>query len=204
MLTLHAAELVLPGAGLPPVPGGAVLVRGAAVEAVGPEAELTAAWPGARVRRWPGLLTPGLVQAYGVELLEETYHPDPREAEAPWPAPGPGDTTRWSGSARRGVQRLLAHGVVAVAGAFRHRWAAEAVTRSGLVLLPAAARPGPASLDPLTGCATAAAAYHGTLTPGAPAHFAAFAVPDEPALLAHGASTCTATVVAGRLLHRRR
>ncbi|RSS83193.1 hypothetical protein [Streptomyces sp. WAC06614] len=233
MLTLHTADLALPGPAGDPVPGGAVLVRGAVVEAVGRSEDLAAAWPGARVRRWPGLLAPGLVHARGVELLEETYHPDPREAEDPLPAPTAQDTARWGGSARRGVQRLLAHGVVAVAGTLRHRWAAEAVTRSGLTLLPATATasrapgadpaegptaldpalpalaPGSSapvvSLDPLAGLGAAVPLpFHGGLVPGAPARFAVFAVPDEPALRAAGAGTCVATVVAGRLLHRRR
>ncbi|NEC25656.1 hypothetical protein G3I20_03470 [Streptomyces sp. SID8111] len=37
-----------------------------------------------------------------------------------------------------------------------------------------------------------------------PAVFAVFDVPDEAALTARGAATCVATVLAGRLVHRRR
>ncbi|MGB8940852.1 MAG: hypothetical protein WCD21_11555, partial [Streptomyces sp.] len=71
MRTLHVAE----GS-----PEAAVLVDGASVAAVGPYEELAAAHPDARVRRWPGILTPGLLNVYGPELLEGTYHQDPREA----------------------------------------------------------------------------------------------------------------------------
>ncbi|MYV70177.1 hypothetical protein GT043_30370, partial [Streptomyces sp. SID2131] len=72
MLTIHVAEAT---------PESAVLVDGALVAAVGPYEDLVAVRPGARVRRWPGILTPGLLNPYGPELLEGTYHPDPREAE---------------------------------------------------------------------------------------------------------------------------
>ncbi|WP_428837881.1 imidazolonepropionase-like domain-containing protein, partial [Streptomyces thermocarboxydus] len=72
MLTLHVAEAS---------PETAVLVDGAQLAAVGPYEELAAAHPDARVRRWPGILTPGLLNPYGPELLEQAYHPDPREAD---------------------------------------------------------------------------------------------------------------------------
>ncbi|NEA92728.1 hypothetical protein G3I22_10340, partial [Actinospica acidiphila] len=42
------------------------------------------------------------------------------------------------------------------------------------------------------------------LTAGGPARFAVFDVPDRDALVRQGASTCVATVVGGRLVHRRR
>ncbi|HEY9367378.1 imidazolonepropionase-like domain-containing protein, partial [Streptomyces sp.] len=108
MLTLHVAEAS---------PETAVLVDGAHVAAVGPYEELAAANPDARLRRWPGILTPGLLNPYGPELLEQTYHPDPREAEEFGTAPIGGeraraifraDPSRLGPSARRGVQRLLA------------------------------------------------------------------------------------------------
>ncbi|MCQ0024281.1 hypothetical protein M4914_15825, partial [Streptomyces somaliensis DSM 40738] len=113
MPTLHVAAT-----------GDAVLVEGASIAALGPYGELAAAHPDARVRRWPGVLTPGLVNAYGPELLEEAYHPDPREADALGtdPITGPAlaalglTDARRGGSARRGVRWLLAHGAVAVAG----------------------------------------------------------------------------------------
>lgn len=103
MLTIHAAALLLPGGGRAPVPGGAVAVRDAVVESFGLYEELAALHPAARVRRWPGVLTPGLVQRDAVGLLEESYFPDPREADTLGTAPltgealdalGPDDTWR--------------------------------------------------------------------------------------------------------------
>ncbi|MEU4526826.1 hypothetical protein AB0F49_01215 [Micromonospora ureilytica] len=61
MLTLHTAALLRRDRDGEPVPEHAVLVSGDRVEAVGPLAELTAAYAGARVRRWPGTLGPGLL-----------------------------------------------------------------------------------------------------------------------------------------------
>ncbi|MZE50240.1 hypothetical protein GTY86_02685, partial [Streptomyces sp. SID5770] len=131
MLTIHVAEAT---------PESAVLVDGALVAAVGPYEDLVAVRPGARVRRWPGILTPGLLNPYGPELLEGMYHPDPREAEGFGTEPITGeraqrifraDPARRGASARRGVQRLLAHGTVAVAGELRGRAAADAVRRAG-------------------------------------------------------------------------
>src|SRR5690348_14133511 len=121
MTTLHVAERS---------PETAVLVDGAAVAAVGPYEDLAAANPDAKLRRWPGILTPGLLNPYGPELLEATYHPDPREADALGAEPIGGeraraifrtDPARLGASARRGVQRMLAHGTVAVAGELRSR-----------------------------------------------------------------------------------
>ena len=62
MLTLHVADAT---------PDSAVLVDGAHLAAVGPYDELAAAHPDARLRRWPGILTPGLLNPYGPELLDE-------------------------------------------------------------------------------------------------------------------------------------
>ncbi|WP_444949414.1 imidazolonepropionase-like domain-containing protein [Micromonospora ureilytica] len=61
MLTLHTAALLRRDRDGEPVPEHAVLVSGDRVEAVGPLAELTAAYANARVRRWPGRLGPGLL-----------------------------------------------------------------------------------------------------------------------------------------------
>lgn len=57
MLTVHAAPLVLP-VGAAGVDGGAVAVDGDRIVAVGPYDVVTAAHPAARIRRWPGVLTP--------------------------------------------------------------------------------------------------------------------------------------------------
>ncbi|QGV79158.1 hypothetical protein [Streptomyces ficellus] len=198
MLTIHAAEAS---------PDSAVLVDGAYVAALGPYEELAAARPAARVRRWPGILTPGLLNPYGPELLELTYHPDPREADRFGTGPVTGeraraifraDPARQGASARRGVKRLLAHGTVAVAGELRSRAALDAVRRAGLVVGQRPPElPGPPSLSPVP------LVLLPGLTVGGPARFAVFDVPDRAALVRLGAATCVATVVGGRLVHRR-
>ncbi|MDV9191340.1 hypothetical protein R6L23_24575, partial [Streptomyces sp. SR27] len=149
MLTLHAAEAS---------PETAVLVDGAYIAAVGPYEELAAANEDARLRLWPGILTPGLLNPYGPELLEATYHPDPREAEEFGTQPIHGERAREildaypvraGASARRGVQRLLALGMVAVGGELRTRAAQDALRRAGLVIgRRPATMPGPPSLAP--------------------------------------------------------
>ncbi|MFD5797028.1 hypothetical protein ACFWIO_26585 [Streptomyces diastatochromogenes] len=199
MLTLHLAERS---------PETAVLVDGASVAAVGPYEELAAAEPRARVRRWPGILTPGLLNPYGPELLEATYHPDPREADVLGTEPIGGerareifraDPLRLGASARRGVQRMLAHGTVAVAGELRSRAAVDAVRRAGLAMGQRPDRlPGPAALSPTP------LILLPRLVPGGPARFAVFDVADRAELVRRGAGTCVATVIGGRLVYRGR
>ncbi|MFC0600634.1 imidazolonepropionase-like domain-containing protein [Streptomyces palmae] len=216
MLTLHTAGLVLP-VGSAAVPDGAVLVEDDRIAAIGPYPELAAAAPQARVRQWPGIVTPGLRQWHGRLLLEGTYHPDPREAgelgEEPLPAERLAELgvemtgTRWGGSARRGLQRMLRYGTTAVAGPFEHPAVRTAVARSAQTEVspqgaPTTART--ASLDPFATARTLADAVAGPLTVGGRADLAAFDVPDEAGLLAAGASRCVATVAAGRLLYRGR
>ncbi|MFM9369237.1 imidazolonepropionase-like domain-containing protein [Streptomyces sp. Da 82-17] len=199
MLTLHVAEAS---------PESAVLVDGATLAALGPYEELAAAHPTARVRRWPGILTPGLLNPYGPEILESTYHPDPREADTFGTAPIGGERARelfraeparLGASARRGVQRLFAHGTVAIAGELRAKAVLEVAQRSGLVF---AARPeglpGPVSLSPRPLVLLPA------LSAGGPARFAVFDVADRAELVRRGASTCVATVIGGRLVYRGR
>ncbi|MFD3550283.1 hypothetical protein ACFWUW_32665 [Streptomyces sp. NPDC058655] len=214
MLTLHTAELLVPGPGSAPVPGGAVLVEGDRIARTGPYRELAEAHPHARCRRWPGVLTPGLLVHGADELLERTYYPDdPYETDELGTDPIRGQDAldalkmtepRWGNSARRGTQKLLARGVTAVTGRFTIPAVRTAVVRSGLAILPPAAHGGPAALDPFAGRASAEEAFHGLLEQGAPARFAVFAVADPQELYARGATTCVATVIAGRLLHRRR
>lgn len=212
MRTLHTADALLAGPGAAPLPRGAVLVDGAAVAAVGPFEELTAAHPEARVRHWPGLLTPGLAHRGAAALLERAYHPDPREAGELGTAPLTGhalaalapDETRRGASARRGLQRLLRHGVTAVAGPFPSPAVRRSVARAGLVVLPGGDPDSPVPpLDPLASDRAPEAAFAGTLAPGARADFAAFDVPGPAALRKRGAGCCVATVLAGRLAQRR-
>ncbi|MFB8354483.1 hypothetical protein [Streptomyces niveus] len=218
-MTIHRADLLLPGAGRAPVPDGAVLVAGDSIEAVGGYEELAAARPAARVRRWPGVLTPGLCNPYGPELLEQAYHPDPREAAELGTEPLTGDAlaalemtdARWGASARRGVRRMLAHGTVAIAGTLRRDTVADAVARSGLGVEPRPTDPpGPPTLDPLAGRPPEEAFVLPPLGfEGRQADFAVFAVEVPPggdpyaALSRTGASTCQATILSGRLVHRR-
>ncbi|MFJ6576648.1 imidazolonepropionase-like domain-containing protein [Streptomyces sp. NPDC091368] len=199
MLTLHAAEAS---------PETAVLVDGARIAAVGPYEELAEAHQDARLRRWPGILTPGLLNPYAPELLERIYHPDPREADTYGTAPVTGeraaeilraDPARLGASARRGVQRMLAHGTVAVAGELRTRGALDAVRRAGLAVgRRPEVLPGPPALSPTP------LILLPRLAPGGPARFAVFDVADTAELVRRGASTCVATVIDGRLVHRSR
>ncbi|MDQ8704464.1 hypothetical protein RCO28_18500 [Streptomyces sp. LHD-70] len=199
MLTLHVAEAS---------PETAVLVDGATIAALGPYEELAAAAPQARVRRWPGILTPGLLNPYGPEILEGTYHPDPREADTLGTAPIGGERARalfraeparLGASARRGVQRLFAHGTVAIAGELRAKAVLEVAQRSGLAFAARPDRlPGPVSLSPRP------LVLLPPLAVGGPARFAIFDVPDRAELVRRGASTCVATVIGGRLIYRGR
>ncbi|MEU1490432.1 hypothetical protein ABZ456_09310 [Streptomyces sp. NPDC005776] len=223
MLTIHAAALLLPGGGRASVPDGAVAVRDATTVAFGPYGELAAAHPDARVRRWPGVLTPGLVQRDAVRLLEESYFPDPREADTLGTSPltgealdalGPDDTWR-AGSVRRGLHRMLRHGTTAATAAPTAPPAlVTAMRRSGLLVIGGSgdmgvvgspAHPGGTPrLDPLAGAEAVAGAMAAPLAVGGRADLAAFDVPDEDALLAAGGASCVATVAAGRLVYRGR
>lgn len=217
MLTIHAAGLVLPFGGALPLPGGAVVVDGDRIAGIGSYEHVMSEWPGARVRRWPGVLAPGLVNRFGPELLEAAYHPDPREADVLGEHPLMGEQlaalglsdVRWGESARRGLQRMLRHGTTAVAGPFTAAAVRSAVARSGLVVVAReAVPPGRPDLDPLAGEADLAAAVSAPLTVGARADLAVFdvALSADPSvsLTERGAgSSCAATVLAGRIAFRR-
>ncbi|WP_433265489.1 imidazolonepropionase-like domain-containing protein [Micromonospora vinacea] len=112
MLTLHTAALLRRDRDGEPVPGHAVLVSGDRIEAVGPLTELTSEYAGARVRRWPGTLGPGLLH----------IRPLP-------PAPTP----------RERVHALLRTGVTAVLAEHLADPALRAAAeRSDLLVLPTA------------------------------------------------------------------
>ncbi|MEU0376693.1 hypothetical protein ABZ093_05215 [Streptomyces cyaneofuscatus] len=226
MLTIHAAPLILP-VGAAAVAEGAVAVDGDRIAAIGPYEDVVAAHPAARVRRWPGLLTPGLRQDRARELLTRCYHPDPREADELGELPLWGeaferlaatmDTARRAGSVRRGLQRMLRHGTTHVVGPFGadEPGLRTALSRSGLVQVqvqvqgrpvqvPGPPGDGPPDLDPFAGGGDLTATAHGPLTVGGRADLAVFDVADDAALRAGGARLCVATVLAGRLVHRAR
>jgi cytosine/adenosine deaminase-related metal-dependent hydrolase len=192
--------------------GHALAVRGEWIADAGPLADVVAAHPHARVREWPGILTPGLLNLHGTELLEEAYHPDPREADALGTEPLTGDAlanlplddARWGASARRGVQRMLAHGTVAAAcEELRNRAVRDAVRRTGLGVVGRNGRPGGVpSLDPYA--SGLSVEFPPPRVRGSAARVAVFAVRDESELAERGAGTCVATVVGGRLVYRRR
>ncbi|MEV7420854.1 hypothetical protein [Streptomyces sp. NPDC089919] len=213
MRTLHAAPLVLP-VGAAPVADGALLVEGDRIAAIGPRAELTAAHPTARIREWPGVLTPGLRQDAAAFLLRRCYFPDPREAEALGTAPLTAEATdalgadpaRRAAGVRRGLQQFLRYGTTVLALS-PDPLLSPPVAKVGFALTAPGSVTGSdpvALLDPLGGAASLASAVEAPLAVGDRADFAAFAVPDEESLLALGAGTCVATVLAGRLLYRGR
>ncbi|GAB2721509.1 imidazolonepropionase-like domain-containing protein [Streptomyces bullii] len=201
MLTIHADSR-----------GRALAVEGARIADAGPLDDLVAAYPHARVREWPGILTPGIVNLYGDELLQEAYHPDPREADELGTEPLTGealaalalDDARWGASARRGVQRMLAHGTVAVACEnLRNRAVRDAVRRSGLVVVGRLGPPGGVpALDPYA--SGEPVRFAPVRERGSAARFAVFEVRDEAELAERGSGACVATVVDGRLVFRRR
>lgn len=61
--TIHAAPVVVTMVG-EPIRDGAVLVEGDVVVDVGTRSDVVAKAPSARVRQWPGVMTPGLVNAH--------------------------------------------------------------------------------------------------------------------------------------------
>ncbi len=214
MLTVHAAPLVLP-VGAAAVERGAVAVDGGRIVALGPYEAVAAAHPAARVRQWPGVIAPGLRQRHAEWLLTRCYHPDPREADELGTDPLSGeafarlarelDATRWAGSVRRGLQQMLRYGTTHLTGPFRDPAVRTAVSRSGLVEVPGGVtEEGSPDLDPLAGGRDLPGSVHTPLVTGARADFAVFDVPDEAALVAAGAASCVVTVLAGRLVYRRR
>ncbi|RFU87762.1 hypothetical protein DY218_05780 [Streptomyces triticagri] len=191
MLTIHRVQGVRPYADHPREAetehGHALVVDSSRIAAIGPYEELLAQYGDrARVRTWDGILTPGRYEPDAPALLDDTYWPDPREADVLGTAPLTGDAlaaldltgTRWAGSARRGLQRLLASGTTALAGPFRRPEVLTAAERSGIRRLAVAPE------RPLSR----------SLTPSGAADFAVYA-PD---------GGCLVTVLGGRLVHRAR
>ena len=137
LVTLHAAPVVLPVCA-DPVPDGAVAVSGDRILAVGPEAELEATYAGARLRRWPGLLLPGLVNAH--THLQYSDFADLADAGLPFPEwivtltqRRHGYTAaRWAESTRRGLHALLSTGTTACADIVTDAGPLPPTARSGI------------------------------------------------------------------------
>ena len=121
-----------------PIRDGVVVVDGDRVAAVGPRAGLLPAHPGARVRDWPGVLLPGLVNAHA--HLQYTGFADLARAELPFISWIQRLTARaktwtaeqWQTSARQGTHALLSTGTTCVADVVTHAPALGPVARSGL------------------------------------------------------------------------
>jgi cytosine/adenosine deaminase-related metal-dependent hydrolase len=104
-----------------------------------------------------------------------TYHPDPRDPDRPRDR---------AESVRRGIHLLLRRGVTAVADDFTDPGVRAAVDRGGLVRVPEAVP------EAVSGSGYGSAA---ALAVGGRADLAVF----------DADGTCVATVLAGRLVHRR-
>lgn len=134
-LTLHCAPVVLPVAS-EPIPDGAVLVGDGRVLAVGPRASIAGA--DARVREWPGVLMPGLVNAH--THLQYTDFADLATSGLPFPVWIRTLTERrytfsdeqWRESARRGVHEALRTGTTCVADVVTDVAVLPVLARSGL------------------------------------------------------------------------
>lgn len=119
--TVHAAPVVLTMTG-PPVNDGAVLIEHDRVVAVGTRKDVIAAAPGARVREWQGVMTPGLVNAhahleYGPPFADLATSGLPFSqwiAELTHRRQGMTDVD-WQVSARGSAHQLLRSGTTAVA-----------------------------------------------------------------------------------------
>jgi hypothetical protein len=111
VLTIHAADEVRAAWDGEPLTDAAVAVDGERVARVGPVEDVVRALPGARVRRWPGVLGPG------------------RVFDGPLPeAPSP----------RERVHAVLKLGAVAVLAEHVDAELRAAAVRGGVLVLPAA------------------------------------------------------------------
>lgn len=137
MLTLHSASIVLPMVS-EPISGGAVLVDGDRIVAVGPREQLAAEHPEAREHVWSGVLTPGLVNAHA--HLQYTDFEELNSIDEPFPvwlgrmvAKRPTFTREmWQESARRGLRLMLAAGTTAVADIVTEPEVLEPTAQSGI------------------------------------------------------------------------
>lgn len=137
MLTLHAAPLVLPMTS-DPIADGAIVVDNDRVVAVGTRAGLVAAHPEARVRDWPGILTPGLVnshahtQYYDFGDLASSGLPFPEWLHQMVARRATFTDALWQESTRRGLHAYLKTGTTAVADIVTEPVVLSAIARSGI------------------------------------------------------------------------
>ena len=137
MLTLHAAPLVLPMT-FAAIPDGAILVDHDRVVAVGARADLAAAHPDARVRDWPGILTPGLVnshahtQYFDFGDLATSGLPFPEWLHQMVARRATFTDAMWQESTRRGLHAYLETGTTAVADIVTEPVVLSAIARSGI------------------------------------------------------------------------
>jgi cytosine/adenosine deaminase-related metal-dependent hydrolase len=137
VLTLHAAPLVLPMTA-DPIPDGAIVVDNDRVVAVGTREELLAAHPEARVRDWPGILTPGLVnshahtQYYDFGDLASSGLPFPEWLHQMVARRATFTDAMWQESTRRGLHAYLKTGTTAVADIVTEPVVLSAIARSGI------------------------------------------------------------------------
>ncbi|KWX02801.1 Amidohydrolase [Carbonactinospora thermoautotrophica] len=137
MRLIHTAPVVLPIADAP-IRDGAVAVVGDRVTAVGPRAEVVAEYPDARVRDWPGVLLPGLVNAHS--HLQYSDFADLATLDLPFSDWIRRLTARraefteamWQESTRRGIHAMLRTGTTAAADVVTDPCVLTPTARSGL------------------------------------------------------------------------
>jgi cytosine/adenosine deaminase-related metal-dependent hydrolase len=177
---LHCAPLVLPITA-EPIADGAVAIAGDRIAAVGPRADLLSADGDAKVREWPGILLPGLVNAHA--HIEYSDFADMAGNGKAFPEWIRGVTERratftaamWLESSRRGVHQMLSTGTTCVADIVTHGPALTAVAAAGMAGVSYVEMVGvdearwPAALDTLEGhLATAPAGRNVGISPHAP------------------------------------
>ncbi|MFD0630911.1 hypothetical protein ACFQ9X_03860 [Catenulispora yoronensis] len=121
-----------------PIRDGAILVDNGRVTAVGTRADLTAAHPGARVRDWPGILAPGLVnshahtQYFDFGDLASSGLPFPEWLHQMVARRATFTDAMWQESTRRGLHAYLETGTTAVADIVTEPVVLSAIARSGI------------------------------------------------------------------------
>ncbi|GII76327.1 cytosine deaminase [Sphaerisporangium rufum] len=135
---IHSAPLVLPVT-RPPIPDGAIAVRHGRVVAAGPRREVLARFPGGEELRWPGVMTPGLVNAHThlqfTRMAEvgrqyyDSFEDWSTTFDSVYFSSAGAD---WAGSAREGALLALRHGTTAIADVVTDIEAMPARQQAGL------------------------------------------------------------------------